>query len=311
MRRDAAVFPVLVTVDRFAPFRNWWRAAMFVVLGFSYWAHAGQVDTRGAAIDLSLIPEVRSIRPGKPFRVGLRIHHEPGWHTYWRQPGIVGVPVSLTWDLPAGFHAGPIQWPVPEHVKMGNLNAWGFERDVLLIVEITPPEQLEPRTSIDLRAKGAWMACERTCHPGWGDFLVQLPVRPGAAPDWDPGNHPVFMETEAALPQKLKGWTASVSTEDDGQNRLRIRSDDPAVRADPSARWYFYPYTPHVHSDEPQPVHFPADGSVELTLMPFPIPAPATETLEGLIECSSGLPPGSPNRFAVIQATWRPTPNAP
>ncbi len=262
-----------------------------------------EIDTRGAAIRLELISEVRSIRPGEPFRVGLRIHHEPGWHTYWRQPGIVGVPVTLTWTLPSGFSAGPIQWPAPERVKMGALTAWGFERDVLLMVDITPPAQLTAGGSVTLRAKGAWMACARTCHPGWGDFEISLPVQNGASPDWAPEHRPLFTAASERLPRQLQGFEATVHTDAEGKHHLRLQPAEPGIAAPAQAAWYFYPYTPHVHSDEPQTVALLPGGGVELTLSPFPIPEPAAVRLEGVIECSA-LPLGSPRGVFVIQAPW-------
>jgi thiol:disulfide interchange protein DsbD len=263
-----------------------------------------EIDTRGAAIRLELIAEVRSIQPGQPFRVGLRIHHEPGWHTYWRQPGIVGVPVTLTWTLPAGFSAGPIQWPAPERVKMGALTAWGFEKDVLLMVDITPPAQLAPGSTVPLRAKGAWMACARTCHPGWGDFEISLPVQDGAVPDRAPEHRPLFTAATEALPRELLGWEATVRTGADGKHRLRLQPSQAGIAVPAQANWYFYPYTPHVHSDEPQKVALLPGGGVELTLSPFPIPEPPADRLEGVIECSA-LPPGSPRGVFVIHAPWK------
>jgi DsbC/DsbD-like thiol-disulfide interchange protein len=264
-----------------------------------------EIDTRGAAIRLDLISEVRSIQPGKPFRVALRVHHEPGWHTYWRQPGIVGIPMALTWNLPEGFSAGPIQWPTPEKVKMGMLTAWGFRRDVLLLVEITPPRHLPADRVVTLRAKGAWMACSRTCHPGWGDFQLSLPVRDRSSPEWDPGHHPLFLKASEELPPGLEGWQATVRTDAEGKLRLRLHPSDPALAAPPESQWYFYAYTRHVHSDEPQPITLLPGGGIELTLSPFPIPEPATDHLEGVIECSASLGPGEPHRFFVIRAPWQ------
>lgn len=297
-----------LTVDRFGAFSlRWLLTTLAVAMAWPAGLRGGEVDLRGAEIRMELLSEVEAIRPGEPFRVGLRIQHGPGWHTYWRQPGIVGVPTSLAWDLPGGFRAGPIQWPSPERVKMGGLTAWGFEREVLLTVEITPPATLPPRTEIHLRAKGAWMACARTCHPGWGDFELTLPVDAEASvPVWNPENRPLFQRAEAELPPKLEGWTATVSTADEGRLRLHLQPDDAGVRADVTAHYYAFSYTPHVHSDEPQEVSFPPGGGVEFSLRPFPIPAAPVEMLEAVLECSSGWPNGSRQPFVTIQAKWLP-----
>ena len=43
------------------------------------------------------------VQPGKPLWVGLRIAHQPHWHTYWKNPGDSGLPTQFTWTLPAGW----------------------------------------------------------------------------------------------------------------------------------------------------------------------------------------------------------------
>src|SRR4051812_28601932 len=64
----------------------------------------------------SLVSEVDSVAPGQPFRVGLRLHLAPGWHTYWQNPGDAGIPPELELELPPGASAGPIAWPVPQRI---------------------------------------------------------------------------------------------------------------------------------------------------------------------------------------------------
>ena len=46
-------------------------------------------------LKIGLVSEVTSIKPGQPFHVGLFIQHEKGWHTYWKQPGVVGVQIAI------------------------------------------------------------------------------------------------------------------------------------------------------------------------------------------------------------------------
>ena len=59
-------------------------------------------------VTAELIPESTTVQPGKPFDVALHLHSDPGWHTYWINPGDAGLATSITWMLPPGFTAGPI-----------------------------------------------------------------------------------------------------------------------------------------------------------------------------------------------------------
>src|SRR5271154_4835750 len=70
-------------------------------------------------VTAELIPEVSTVQPGQNFDVILHLHSDPDWHTYWINPGDAGLATSITWTLPPGFSAGPIQWPPPEQHDMG------------------------------------------------------------------------------------------------------------------------------------------------------------------------------------------------
>ncbi|MEJ6569890.1 MAG: protein-disulfide reductase DsbD family protein [Akkermansiaceae bacterium] len=125
-------------------------------------------------LELKLVSDVDTISPGKSFTVGLNLRHKEGFHTYWKNPGIVGIPTALNWNLPDGFSAGDIQWPHPEKTFMSGHPCHGYERDITLLITITPPEIL-PEEKIILRASAQWMACAAQCFPGFGDFQISFP----------------------------------------------------------------------------------------------------------------------------------------
>src|SRR5690606_32190646 len=74
----------------------------------------GQADRSQAA----LLSEVSALAPGQPFTVALQLKHPPGWHSYYVNSANVEDGPSISWKLPEGFQAGPIQWPVPELITM-------------------------------------------------------------------------------------------------------------------------------------------------------------------------------------------------
>ena len=134
-------------------------------------------------LKLQLVPERTAIVPGESFRVGLFIQHDKGWHTYWRQPGIVGVPTTVKWTLPEGFTAGPLEYPEPEATKMFQIKAQGYERDVLLQTQMKAPSNVKPGAKITLKGRAAWMCCGNTCHPDTMELTLTLPVAAKSAPD--------------------------------------------------------------------------------------------------------------------------------
>ena len=157
------------------------RVLLFLAL-FTAFLPAKDPRLEGPGLAIKLISENRSVTAGQPFTVGLHIHHYPGFHTYWKNPGIVGMVTSLEWTLPEGFTASEIQWPYPENTFMGEYPCHGYERDVTLLVTITPPREI-PAKEITLKTNAMWMACAKGCFPGYETFSISLPVTREALAD--------------------------------------------------------------------------------------------------------------------------------
>ena len=68
-----------------------------------------------------LVSDDRSLRPGNPIWIALRLKPKKGWHTYWRYAGDSGLATKIKWHLPPGFSAGPIEWPAPERITLEGL----------------------------------------------------------------------------------------------------------------------------------------------------------------------------------------------
>ncbi|NJR41311.1 MAG: hypothetical protein HC767_00320 [Akkermansiaceae bacterium] len=75
---------------------------LLLFLAFSLISSAPAEEKGKNPLEARLISEMQTIAPGKIFYVGMHLNHPTGYHTYWKHPGIVGVPTSIKWDLPAG-----------------------------------------------------------------------------------------------------------------------------------------------------------------------------------------------------------------
>lgn len=267
--------------------RRAWRWCFgALILAF---AAVARGEEAGWAVHLQLVSEVKAIQPGKRFTVGLRLEHEPGFHTYWSNPGIVGVPTSLIWTLPDGFEAGSIQWPQPEVVQMASVNAYGYEGTTILLVEITAPAGL-PEKEITLRARAIYMACATTCHPGFEDLELTLPVAEAKSreTDWDRRWHEAFEKVRATLPGELRGWTCAAHRRGD---RIFLKVD-PEPGADQPNRevreTYFFSTDNQVNSDEPQVLRRAEDGSLLIELAPAFYGPKNPKALRGILYASAG-----------------------
>jgi thiol:disulfide interchange protein DsbD len=86
----------------------------------------------------------QGVKPGSPLLLGLLLTHQPGWHTYWLNPGDSGLATQLSWQLPKGLSAGPTSWPTPRMIRVANMVNHGFEGQVLLATEVKVAGTLGP-----------------------------------------------------------------------------------------------------------------------------------------------------------------------
>src|SRR5215470_13874836 len=87
-------------------------------------------------VEAELVAAQTAVVPGEPLTVALRLSMQKGWHTYWQNPGDSGLPTTLEWKLPPGINAGPIEWPVPRALPAGPLVNYGYDGEVLHLVQL-------------------------------------------------------------------------------------------------------------------------------------------------------------------------------
>ncbi|MDP7640349.1 MAG: protein-disulfide reductase DsbD family protein, partial [Candidatus Hydrogenedentes bacterium] len=118
-----------------------------------------------------------------PFTLAARFTIPPSAHIYWRHPGSSGLATEVVWDLPEGFSAAPLAWPAPERfefVEIGDIS-YGYEDEVLLLSEITPPDGLSEESMSTLSARVSWLICldRGQCIPGGKEVEIELPSGEG------------------------------------------------------------------------------------------------------------------------------------
>ncbi len=141
-----------------------------------------QVYEGKTLVSPSLVADTTAIVPGQPFQVGLLLDMAPHWHTYWSYAGDAGFPTSITWTLPEGFVAGPIEWPLPKRFKEpGDIEVYAYGDQVLLLTTLVAPKGFSEK-SATLSANTSWLVCEEICIPGSAELEITLPVSNAAKP---------------------------------------------------------------------------------------------------------------------------------
>ena len=126
----------------------------------------GLAPARAAHTQVSLILSAATARPGETVLAGLDLKMEPGWHTYWKNPGEAGLPTEIKWTLPPGVTAGDIQWPMPGKLPPAEITTYGYEDEVVLMVPLKLSPDLKPDQALQLQANVTWLECKDSCIPG-------------------------------------------------------------------------------------------------------------------------------------------------
>ena len=126
-------------------------------------------------VTIDILAEKQRIAPGETLWIALRERIEPGWHTYWTNPGDSGEPTTLTWKLPAGFEAGPLQFPLPSIIPVGPLVNYGYSSEVLLLSRLTVPKDAKPGRA-DLKVSAEWLVCKDICIPESGETQITVDI---------------------------------------------------------------------------------------------------------------------------------------
>jgi len=134
----------------------------------------GKLRYVGQGLTLELITSHEVAKPGDKVTYGLVVQHEPGYHTYWMSPGIIGYPMTLEWQWAEEVET-EVQYPYPEKTMMSVHPCYGYERDVTLLSHVTIPTDFQAQT-LTGTLKLSWMCCAQDCCPDHHSIEVHLTV---------------------------------------------------------------------------------------------------------------------------------------
>ena len=255
-------------------------------------------ESPAKGVDLSFISAVKSISSNATFTVGLQIHHHPGFHTYWKNPGAVGYPTTIEWKLPPGFTAGPIRWPVPQMSDMAGNPVFGYKSDATLLIDLTAPDKLPEKPS-EIQATVMWMACSNECYPGNKTFTLSLPS--AASPEPNPENAAAFSAAEKQIPQELKTWKATIESKKD-EKQIRLLLTPPADIPDIGA-FRFYSSDGQISSDPDPEITKLDDGRIRITAKRARFSPKNATSLPVVIVAEKPLSPNGSN-FGTLAPTY-------
>lgn len=164
------------------------------------------LPAQAAHTRVTLVLASETARPGDTVMAGLRLQMDPGWHTYWQNPGASGMPTTIDWQLPPGLSAGKAEWPLPEKLFDPDLTTYIYQDEVVVLFPLkvaanvkAGPEQIE--------AKVSWLECAVQCLPGQGNVEATLTIASEPKPSSEAA---LLAQWEKKLPKQGADLNAKV-----------------------------------------------------------------------------------------------------
>ena len=89
-------------------------------------------------VSARLVAAPNGVAPGVGvISAGLEVDLAPGWKTYWRSPGEVGLPPQLDWSASDNVVDLAMLFPSPERFRAFGIENYGYEGRVLYPLELT------------------------------------------------------------------------------------------------------------------------------------------------------------------------------
>jgi DsbC/DsbD-like thiol-disulfide interchange protein len=108
----------------------------------------------------------------KVLRAGVEIKLDPGWHTYWRDPGDSGVPPKLDFSGSDNVKSVAVLWPAPERFPDGaGGSSIGYLDHVILPLRVTLQNAAKQSA---LKLKLGYDICGNMCVPVESELNLSL-----------------------------------------------------------------------------------------------------------------------------------------
>jgi len=105
-------------------------------------------------------------------RAGIEIKLDPGWKTYWRDPGDSGVPPTLDFSGSGNVKSVTVLWPAPERFPDGaGGNSIGYVDHLILPLRVAPQDAAK-QASLQLRL--GYDVCGNMCVPVEANLTLAL-----------------------------------------------------------------------------------------------------------------------------------------
>jgi len=187
-------------------------------------------------LTFTLIPEKNSVQPGDSLWLAIKVNIHDHWHSYWKNPGDVGIPLKIDWTLPEGFTVDELEWPYPKRFEQDGLIGYGYEGNVTLLARMEAPATPKTGDTAKITANLRSLVCsDSSCVPGEDSAHIDIMVST-ESPKLNPEAIELFAKTRAQLPKKLWNFQAKRSG-----HFIELHMQTPTLTGEPFHHAHFFP----------------------------------------------------------------------
>ena len=171
-------------------------------------------DASADHVKASLISEQSAFVPGTTAWIGLRLRHEPHWHTYWINPGDSGLADDARVDVADGFQGARHRMAdADKRFDVGGLYNFGYDGEVVLPVASQRAGRCRGGNHGACRCRCEMARLPRRMHSGQGSLSLDLPIAPNRRNPTRPAGRCSSRTRDLAQPQATawKGATRSTA----------------------------------------------------------------------------------------------------
>lgn len=212
-------------------------------------------------------------------RAGVEIRLDPGWKTYWRDPGDSGVPPTFDFTGSTNVKSVAVQWPAPEPFSDdAGGHSIGYKDHVIIPLRVFP-ETAAAESSLQLKL--GFAICGNLCVPA--EVKLRLRLSGKGAEETD------IEKAELSVPRRVALGAGKA---------LAIRS----VHREAGSNGHDHVVV-EVAAPDSVPVDLFVEGPAPAWSLPLPKPSGTAAGLRRFTFDLDGLPPGAEAKGAMLTLT--------
>ena len=141
----------------------------FFIGGWICWSAASPPSSA------ELISSVQHAAPASSINIGIKINLKKNWHTYWQNPGDIGRPLEVQWNVSPKVQISSLKWPIPQRIPYSRWINFAYKDQLILLTRFDLPPNITTN-SLVIQAQVQWLACEKVCIPFEKNLNLTLPI---------------------------------------------------------------------------------------------------------------------------------------